>query len=530
MFRVLLIFFVASVVASALMTRYVRDFARVRGWVDQPDWNRHLHSRPVPRLGGVALFVTVASMTLAGLCAMSWMGLEGLFSVKTVGLIIGSAGLIFLMGLYDDFRGVGPYVKFGVQVLAACLLYLRGLGIHQFDLLLRDSQLKGIVGLPLTIIWVLLITNAFNLIDGLDGLAAGAGLFSTVVLFLFSGLTGNHLVTFLAIILAGAIVGFLRFNFNPATIFLGDSGSLFIGFMLSVLGLAGSQKAPTMIAVAIPVVCFGLPILDVAIAVVRRFLSGKPLFEGDSEHIHHRLLNRGFSHRHAVLILYAVSAFFGLLSLGLLHGGGIAALVLVILGIGVCVGIPQLRYHEFKEVGRFLERTASQKQIIENDLHIRRATEALYNCDDLSEIGRVLSAALQPIGFDGFRLSLPSTVLLPPSVPVARKWDSGEELSFSWTLPDSAIANFELSLTLVNSSGERCGVFSVYKQLIGRPLWMDVNLLGEGFHIALANAVHRAIEKHQGIESDFRHEVPTGRSIPSQPPVQQGFVVSTISR
>src|SRR6202035_1793684 len=161
-------------------------------------------------------------------------------------------------------------------------------------------------------VWVIGLTNAFNLIDGLDGLSAGSALFSTFVVFVVAISSGTSSMSLLTIALAGAILGFLRFNFNPATIFLGDCGSLFIGFMLSALALAGSQKAPTMVAVAIPVVSLGLPILDVAIAIVRRCLGGKPLFRGDSYHIHHKLLRRGLSQRVAVLILYAVTAGFGL--------------------------------------------------------------------------------------------------------------------------------------------------------------------------------------------------------------------------
>jgi UDP-GlcNAc:undecaprenyl-phosphate/decaprenyl-phosphate GlcNAc-1-phosphate transferase len=484
--RILLIIFAVALLACALLTRYVRDLARSRGWVDQPDTNRHLHRQPVPRIGGVPIFLTFVITVAVVLFLGKQFGFPAIFPIRKALPILGCASLMFLTGLYDDFRNLGPYSKFGIQASAAALLYFSGFGIHQFDLLFRGSNLGTILGLSLTIVWVLLITNAFNLIDGLDGLAAGAALFSTIVMLVMALLTGNHLVAFFGMVLAGAIVGFLRFNFNPATIFLGDSGSLFIGFMLSALGLAGSQKAPTMVAVAIPVVCFGLPILDVGIAVTRRFLSGRPLFKGDSEHIHHRLLKRGFSHRHAVLILYGVCAFFGLLSLGLLHGAGTTALVLVILGVGVLVGVPQLRYHEFKEMGRVLERTASQKRIIENNLYVRRATEALHNCENLPEIGRILTTALQPIGFDGFHLKLPIAASLSRS---------NEELICSWVVPDSSTADWELKLTLVSSTGETCGVFSVRKRLTGKPLLMDVNLLGDGFHAALANAVHRVINQ-----------------------------------
>ncbi len=512
MLHILLVIFVASVFVSALLTRCVRNIATSRGWVDQPDSSRHNHFRPVPRLGGVAVFLALTGMVGVGLLVRKWLGPANLFSMRTAAAILVPAVLIFLIGLYDDLRSLGAYPKFGAQVLAACLLYLDGIGIRQFDLFLPGHALNGILGLPLTIVWVLLITNAFNLIDGLDGLAAGAALFSTLVLLTVSLLSGAYFVAFLAVVLAGVIVGFLRFNFNPATIFLGDSGSLFIGFMLSALALAGSQKAPIMVAVAIPIVCFGLPVLDVAIAVVRRFLSGKPLFKGDREHIHHRLLKRGFSQRDAVLILYGVSALLGLLSLALLHGGGAIAFVLVVLGVGVAVGIPQLRYQEFSEMYRVFERAASQKRIITNNLYIRRAVESLYSCEEMPELCRILVGALQPIGFDGFSLRLPPTAWLPQALPVPLRRDSNVELSCSWTMPGSLEADWELKLELVNSAGNKCGFFSVHKRLTGKPLLVDINLLGVDFHAALAGAVHRAIMEAHASPTDSRRELPSDRA------------------
>src|SRR5207302_3296486 len=189
--------------------------------------------------------------------------------------------LILLLGVYDDLRGANAYLKFGVQSCAALLLYINGLRVHHFDLFSSSHILRTTIGLPLTVFWVLLITNAFNLIDGLDGLAAGSAFFSTIVMFVISLFRENAIVSIMTIVLAGAILGFLRYNSNPASIFLGDSGSLFVGFMLSALALAGSQKATAMVAVAIPVVALGLPILDVALAVARRVIGAKPLFDGD---------------------------------------------------------------------------------------------------------------------------------------------------------------------------------------------------------------------------------------------------------
>src|SRR4029077_7800363 len=173
----------------------------------------------------------------------------------------------------------------------------------------------------LTLVWIVGIANAFNLIDGIDGLACGSALFSSLVLLILSLIHGRVMVTAIALVLTGALAGFLRYNFNPASIFLGDSGSLFVGFSLAALSLQGSQKSSTAVAVAIPILAFGLPVVDTSVSIARRFLSGKPIFQGDREHIHHMLLERGWSQRRVALVLYGVSALFGLLAMLFVNSG-----------------------------------------------------------------------------------------------------------------------------------------------------------------------------------------------------------------
>lgn len=487
--------FLAGLAFSFVLTRCVRNFALAREWVDVPDSCRHLHSHCVPRLGGVAIFLSFVSVIAIDFLLRILLALPQRLPIQIVVGILGPATLVFVTGLYDDLRGFGPYVKFGSQILAAVLLYFSGFGIHNVDLFFPWHAVRGFVALPLTIFWVVLITNAFNLIDGLDGLAAGSALFSTLVVFAVSVFTANQLVPFLTIVLAGATLGFLRFNFNPATIFLGDCGSLFIGFMLSALSLAESQKAPAMLALAIPVVSCGLPILDVAVAVVRRFLSGKPLFRGDLEHIHHKLLKRGLSHRGAVLVLYGVSALFGLVSLALLHGGATIGLLLVVLGGSVCIGVQQLKYLEFVEIWRVAKRAASQRRIIANNLSISRAAQSLNACFDVPALCRILTEELQALGFDGFSFRLAPAIHFPEALLTAltripdggygRDWTTGSCLEPSW----------ELKLKLVTRTGEQCGLFCLYKRTVGEPLLMDINLLANGFQLALADALHRAVLK-----------------------------------
>src|SRR5438270_3290196 len=227
-----LLVFVAALLASATFTRWIRDFSIARKWVFAPNADRHVHVRPIPRLGGVAILLTLWCAVLLADCASLYFGARGHTWSNFTLKIMGPATIIFLVGLIDDFCGLTAYPKFAVQAGAAVLLFRNGLGITHVP---GHAHLGWLVGLPLTILWVIWITNAFNLIDGLDGLAAGSALFSTLSTCVVAILLHNQGILFMALVLAGAIAGFLRYNFNPASIFLGDCGSLLIGFLLSAI-------------------------------------------------------------------------------------------------------------------------------------------------------------------------------------------------------------------------------------------------------------------------------------------------------
>jgi len=491
-----LLVFAGALIASATFTRWVRDFSFARGWAAPPSSDRHIHTRPIPRLGGVAIFLTLWCMVLAAHWVPGHFGTREFplppFALK----ILGPASIIFLLGLIDDFFGVNAYVKFGVQAGAAALLYWNGFGISHLSFLAGHPHLGWLAGLPLTILWVLWITNAFNLIDGLDGLAAGSALFSSLVTCVVAISFHGEGILFLTLALAGAIAGFLRYNFNPASIFLGDCGSLLIGFLLSAIAIAGSQKSSTIVAVAIPIVSLGLPILEVTVAVIRRFLSRKQLFAPDREHIHHKLLGRGISHRQTVLVLYGVSACFGLFSLLLLNPGGAAVgAVLVVVGIGVLIGVQQLRYHEFSELGYVATRTLNQRHVIANDISIRRAADALESCASLPQFCQILRQCLEPIGFDGFGLYLSSG--LPCEIelcPLNRVSDS--KLQFLWNqVQTSSETNWCLTFSLMKRDGKQLGGFTLYRKNTASPLLMDLEIFTtSGF----SGAVAASVEKIQG--------------------------------
>jgi UDP-GlcNAc:undecaprenyl-phosphate/decaprenyl-phosphate GlcNAc-1-phosphate transferase len=492
--------FLFSLLSAFVLTRYVRDFASSRGWVASPTQERHLHSSPLPRLGGVAIFLSfTGGMGLAAIWAVRHPHLHSPSFLRTMLTILAPAALVFLLGVYDDLHGVGPYFKFSVQGIAAALLFLGGLRIVNIPVLFGDRTLPWYVGLPFTVLWVLAITNAFNLIDGLDGLAAGSALFSSLVAFVVALLNGPTLVTVMTIALAGAILGFLRYNFNPATIFLGDSGSLFIGFVLSAMALAGAQKAPTIVAVAIPVVSFGLPILETVLSIIRRLISGRPVFTADREHIHHKLLQHGMTHRQVVILLYGVSAVFALLSLFLLWPTGSSlGLVLAVLGIGIWIGVQHLGYLEFGELARVAQRTLDQPQIFVNNLAIRRATEELKVARDYDQVRRILVAAFGSNDFDSFELNLEifsGSVPVAASEPLAGQRNAS---SFRWSkagVPKTldGLPVWTIVLDLLTSANRRRGRLMVHRLYSQRDLQVDVNLLTSAFPTALADAIDRTL-------------------------------------
>jgi UDP-GlcNAc:undecaprenyl-phosphate GlcNAc-1-phosphate transferase len=498
--------FATSLLLAFVLTKYVRDYAISRGWVAAPALDRHLHSNAVPRVGGVAIFLAFLITIVAGLLVAWWSPRLDLgFPRQRLFTILVPAILVFLLGIYDDMRTVGPWVKFSVQAMAAAMLFHGGLRILDLPVLFGNHRFSWFVGLPLTILWVLAITNAFNLIDGLDGLAAGSALFSTLVVFVVSLLSHSSMVSLLTIALAGATLGFLRFNFNPATIFLGDCGSLFIGFLLSALALEGAQKAPTIIAVAIPVVSFGLPILETTLSVLRRFISGRPVFTADREHIHHKLLQRGLSQRQVVIILYAVSALFALLSLFLLWPtGSTLGLVLAVLGTGIWLGVQHLGYLEFGEIRRVAQRTIEQRQIFINNMTIRRAVEELKVTSDYEQLCRILLAAFSTNDFDAFELNVqlaPEEMHQRPENAAVRALPARD---FHWSKPgprspQELASAWSMNLELVTTGNRRRGSFTLYRLYMQRALQLDINLLTLDFPETLADALERCLSEAEEV-------------------------------
>ena len=304
----LFIAFVAAVV-TLVLTPLVRIVALRLGLVDRPG-GRKVHLQPIPRLGGLAMFLGVGAALVAQVLGEKYLGWGGAFvdsghiKVRVVGVLLGML-VIFVVGIIDDLVTLSPGFKLAGQVVAAGIVVAAGLRIEFVGDPLRGGLIMlGLLSIPVTLVYIVGFTNVINLIDGLDGLAAGVSAIAAASLLVLA-LQGNRLdAAALALALIGACLGFLRYNFHPASIFMGDSGALFLGFSLAVISLMGVMKSTATIALAVPLLIIGVPIFDTGSAIVRRLLHSRPIQEADKGHIHHRLLGRGFDQRQTVLIIY----------------------------------------------------------------------------------------------------------------------------------------------------------------------------------------------------------------------------------
>jgi len=304
------VLFIAAVLAAGL-TRGVRALGRRWGLVDVPG-ERKIHTTSVPRIGGVG--VTLAAvLSLAVVTALGWASVNDV--VGWLPALLGVV-IVFGVGLRDDLKPVRPLVKLVFQVLAALVAVSMGVRIDHVTMLGTTYPL-GWLGAPVTIVWIVGLTNAFNLMDGLDGLATGLAIIAAATCAAVAIARGDTQGSLLLVALLGALCGFLPYNFNPATVFLGDSGSLVVGHVLAVTAINGWQKGATALAVAVPLLIFALPISETVISVVRRTRGGglRQVFAADQDHMHYRLIGLGLSHRNAVLLLYVVSLALAVLAL-----------------------------------------------------------------------------------------------------------------------------------------------------------------------------------------------------------------------
>lgn len=392
--------FLLALMVSALLTPWIRGLALRRGWVEGRSGKLKIHDAEIPRLGGVAVVIGFFA-PLAAIFAINanitWHLEQDL--APFLGLVLGGLAM-FALGLWDDLRGAGALTKFGVQSAVAIGVWYSGLRIEQVQLPGLGIIEFGPFGWVVTLLWIVGITNALNLVDGLDGLAAGVAFFAGLSHLVIGALNGDVIMMLFSASLCGAVLGFLPYNLHPAGIFIGDCGALFLGFVLATSSIYGvSLKSTTAVAVLGPILILGLPILDTLLAMARRMLRGRSPFDGDREHVHHLLLELGLSQRRSVLILWILCAAFALAGLvAVAANSTVTATVLVSLLVVLAI---------FERRLGLLRRTRSASRDIETDrvLELVRGLRAeLGSAEDVDAAWAALLARADELEFHRLRL------------------------------------------------------------------------------------------------------------------------------
>ena len=420
----------AAFLLCLVLTPLCRALAHRFDLVDHPD-HRKLHSKPVPRLGGIPIVLSYA--LAVGLVWAFPPAHEHLYiqHKQLLWSLLPAAGIIFLTGLLDDLVGLKPRQKLAGQAAGAALAVAMGTHIafaHLPIAVAHPILASPWVTAPLSFVWLLACTNAVNLIDGLDGLASGVGLFATVTMLLAAVFSGNAGLTLATTPLVGCLLAFLCYNFNPASIFLGDSGSLTIGFMLGCFSLIWSQHSGTLLGIASPLVALALPLVDVGLAIARRYLRGVPIFQPDRGHIHHMVQARGSKPRETALILYgvcAVSASLALLqSFSHAYMGVLSAIMFVVL---VWAGVNYLGYAEFGALGRVLSRRWILR-IVRDEIALHELEKSVTEAAAIEDCFQIVSRLARELHCSRVELRYGNTFLQNILIP-------GEHPPFSMPVP-----------------------------------------------------------------------------------------------
>ena len=405
--RTFLIAFVLSFFFGIALTWLIRNLAIRWGLYDAPE-GRKIHNTPIPRLGGVAVAIAFF-VPLAGL--MLWSNDISTAFFAERGLLIslvGGGSLILAVGVHDDLQGARALTKLIGQVTAAMVVFHAGVQITVVNIPFMGLMELGVWTFPVTIFWIVLVTNAINLIDGLDGLAGGVAVLAGTTLFIMSLVEGNVVGALLLVSMVGATLGFLRFNWNPASIFLGDTGSLFLGFLLALTSTHSSQKSFTLFSIVAAFVALALPIFDLSMAVIRRYLIGKPVFSADQYHVHHMLLRKGLSQRQAALVLLGGASGLGALALLFIYSSDrISALSMLALATVAIVVIHFLGYADIIRAGRRSKLFSELEQAArERTRAVEEIRQNLLEANDEDNLWQLMVPAGEALGLESFRFDV----------------------------------------------------------------------------------------------------------------------------
>jgi UDP-GlcNAc:undecaprenyl-phosphate GlcNAc-1-phosphate transferase len=375
--RTYLTSFIVSFLFVLVTTPFLIKIGIKHGFVDKVD-QRKIHQGVVPRIGGIGIAIGTLFPLFLLYFYNNFVSQTLFGSIENVVVIIFGGLSISILGLFDDIKGLPAKFKFLFQIALAVIAIYCGFSINAMSTPWGVVQL-GWVGHFITVLWIVGIINAFNLIDGMDGLSSGVSFFACITIMSLSIVNGYMFVALVSAALAGAVVGFLVYNFNPAKIFMGDAGSMFIGYVLAVLSLKNQSKGHTIVSMLVPIIAMGLPILDTTLAFLRRFLRNQSIFSADKQHIHHILLSKGLNQRKVVFMLYGISVVFTALAMLLIFQKDVEAfLVIVVFSIVVFVIVSKLGYTEM-----FYSRFKTRKEDrLENHLEnylVEKITIQNYN-------------------------------------------------------------------------------------------------------------------------------------------------------
>ena len=462
--------FVAAFLVALGATVGVRSMALRLGIVDRPDNYRKVHQRAMPRLGGVAIYGAFAA-ALTALYLMPSMGLAVLVHEHegaVAGLLAGAA-VALLAGIIDDVRGLRPRWKLLFQGIAAGIAVAAGCALTEVSNPFGEPVELGLLSVPISVFWLLGCMNAVNLIDGLDGLAAGVCLLVCVTLFLVGLIVGEPLLMLLMACLSGAILGFLLFNFHPASIFLGDSGSLLLGFLVGALSLLGPAKAAGGAIQLIPLIVLGLPLFDTVLAILRRWSHKLPLSAGDRHHVHHVLLAMGLSHGRVVLVLYMACVVLGAAALLItFEQAELTMLVLGSLGVTAFVCARLFGGLRLRDLwGRLADELAHKQRAGEARILVEKAVARMRAAASIEELWAFASEAVEGLGFDYAKLRFFES---PASSPLTLAWpdDTAQAMARLALEPDLWSARLH-----VRGAGRAFGELEVAKVVEQEPLLAD---------------------------------------------------------
>jgi UDP-GlcNAc:undecaprenyl-phosphate GlcNAc-1-phosphate transferase len=420
----LLLLVAQTFLISVALTPIARDIFRAYNLMDKPG-ARKMHRHPTPRVGGIPVAVAYG----VALLSIENGGADVAFGASTADLLLPAGTLMFLVGLVDDMLTLTPWVKLIGQILAAAVAFWSGIRIES----LAGFELPWVLSAAFSLGWLLLCTNALNLIDGLDGLCTGMGMIGAMVFCIAGGIGGNPELGVVTLPLVAALAGFLFHNFNPATVFLGDSGALTIGFVLGCFGILWSRGEGGPMGIALPILAIAIPLLDLGLSIIRRFVAGKPIFGADRGHMHHRLLDLRLNTRQAVMVLYTIAGSAGAIALLLISRDSrdwwfwLVASWLVFLSLVV----RWLRYVEFEAPGELIT-ARGWREGLQAHRQLRSSVRRLRKAASEEELWSTLTSLASGLGWT--QISWLPSAATAPSTPAAPRWIERIEIDKSHSL------------------------------------------------------------------------------------------------